>query len=199
MSLDRRRFRTLVDWREGRLGADEAAAVEAWVGTGDADVVEALTWIDSFLQSVGSLRLEDPPPLVSRRLRRLVRPPDRRSPVVHEQAMVVEDSRQRPIGAGLRGGGAEAFQITARSASAELLLDVQPDGPESVRIHGQILPGVETDPAFEARSVGGHREVRSVDGDDLGGFSLANVPLDARGIIVTNDALTVELAIVLRP
>lgn len=192
MSLDRRRFEALVDWREGRLAPEEAATVESWVETGEVDVVEALSWIDEFHRSVGSLHIDEPPPLVTRRLRRLIQPTGARAPLVRESAEIIEDSRSWAM-AGMRGGSEDAYQLTASSNSAEVVLDVGPEGAGTVRIHGQVLPRVETEPAFEVRTVGGDREVCSVGGDDLGGFSLLDVPVEVTGIVATNDLLSIEV------
>ena len=71
MSMDPGRpdFRTLLDWLEGRLDADQAARVAAQVAAADERTLRTLDWLRGFLTTARELPLEEPPPAVRQSLK----------------------------------------------------------------------------------------------------------------------------------
>ena len=72
MSMDPGRpdFRTLLDWLEGRLDADQAARVAAQVAAADERTLRTVDWLRGFLTTARELPLEEPPPIVRQSLKR---------------------------------------------------------------------------------------------------------------------------------
>lgn len=72
MSMDPGRpdFRTLLDWLEGRLDADQAARVGAQVAAADERTRHTVDWLRGFLTAARELPLEEPPPIVRQSLKR---------------------------------------------------------------------------------------------------------------------------------
>jgi anti-sigma factor RsiW len=188
----------LLDWLEGRLSPDRRRAVEEAVATGDRGILELVRWYRTFRTEAARLPLVAPPPLIRQRLRALAA--TRRGelpPLVRLSAHPVLDTR-RTLPAGVRGPAStdtSRYQLTFAAAGLVVVLDVVPDGPSTVTIRGQVIPQLETPPVFEATAQGADGVVSTILGDELGGFRLSGVPVESRSLVVTNDAVEVEMRV----
>jgi anti-sigma factor RsiW len=188
----------LLDWLEGRLSPDRRRAVEKAVAAGDREILELVGWYRTFRVEAARLPLVAPPPLLGQRLRALAAA--RRGelpPLVRLSAHPVLDTRQLPL-AGVRGvdsADTNRYQLTFTAPGVVVVLDVVPDGPSTVTIRGQVIPQLETPPVFQASARGADRVVSTILGDELGGFRLGAVPVESRSLVVTNDALEVEMGL----
>jgi hypothetical protein len=193
----------LLDWLDDRLTPERRRAVEEAIETGEPDILELVTWYHTFRTDAARLPLVAPPPLLSQRLRALAAA--RRGglpPLVRLFAHPVLDTRKRPRLVGVRGSDATdagRYQITFAAPAVIVVLDVVPDGPSTVTIRGQVIPELETPPVFEASARGAHGVVTTILGDELGGFRLTGIPVEAESLVVTNDMVEVEMALSLSP
>lgn len=148
-------FRTLVDWLDGQLPADRAAAVAAAVAAGDERIIAEVTWLHTFYRVAAQLPLEQPPPRVRHQLRedfaRWARQPPQPQRAVDESstgageptsrvAWLVFDSRtDLPVTAAI---GAEPGVVHRAYASdaAELLIDFAPQPDGTTRMDGLVVP-----------------------------------------------------------
>jgi hypothetical protein len=82
---------------------------------------------------------------------------------------------------------------------ADLVLDITRSGAGRVRIEGQVLPTAQMEPpVFEAAAIGPYGIIRTVDGDELGRFTLPSVGEEATELQVTNGDLTIVATLDLR-
>ena len=196
----------LADWLEGRLSTDDARRVADAVEHADARLRARVCWLQSFLDCAQALPLHLPPALVRQRLRQHF---DRWSkareilerPVSRIRVALVFDSRMdRPL-VGVRGVAEdEVVHLGYRGDTADLVLDLHPLPGDAVRIEGQVLPlGSDVEPIFEATASGPGLEVRTVDGDELGRFTLTPVPRTADRIQAGNGEMVLLADLDLRP
>jgi len=194
---------TLCDWLTGQLDAETAAGVAAAVESGDARVQARVSWLRSFLDVAQTLPLHQPPPIVRQRLHQyflrwsVARAALDREPVL-VQASLLFDSRQDLAVAGVRGADHEGDDVHLAfvADAADVVLDVRrlPDG--RVRLDGQVLAiGPDAAPVFEVTARGEGFEVRAIDGDDLGRFSLADVPDTVAELDLFNGDLRIVAAL----
>ena len=183
----------LMDWLEERLDAGEAAEVAAAVAAGP-QLAETVDWLTRFRAQARAVPLEAPPPVLQQRLRadfakwaqvRAVL----KAEVDSFEAVLLFDSRQDLALAGARGSDTvDDVQLAFTTDVADLLLDVRDASrPGTVSIDGQVLllePSAQG--AFEAMVTGPGVVRRTVDGDELGRFSLTDVPDTADRIRVDN-------------
>jgi hypothetical protein len=113
-------------------------------------------------------------------------------------ADLVTDTRLTGLTAGKRSGADDEqphrYQLLFRQGDdTDVLLDVESDSADRIHIRGQVLvsPGVR--PVFEATATWPGGSQRALDGDDLGGFVLRNLPTTTRELLVTNDDLAIQL------
>ena len=199
-------YAVLADWLEGRLDPAEAALVAAEVEHGDRAVQLAVAWLRSFLDSAGAVPLHSPPPLVRQRLRQhFQRWSQARAileqPSVLSRAELLFDSRlDRPL-AQVRGTSDLAtVHLAYRAERADLVVDVHRRQDGLVRLDGQVLPlDAMLSPVFEAYVIGSGAPVRSVEGDELGRFTLEPVPVEATELRVDNGELMLVVSLDLRP
>ncbi len=194
---------TLIDWIEGRLDDVEAARVGREVRRGDRTLAAEVAWLEGFRRTAAVLPLQDPPPLVRQRLgqhfERWARSQTIQDQPDHElEALLVFDSRQDLIGAGARGGAdtAEVAHLAFSAGPVDLLLDIRYLGHGRVRIDGQALPhDPSSAPVFEASAEGPAFKQRTVDGDQLGRFTFADVPESVTRLRASNGQITVLAAL----
>jgi hypothetical protein len=193
-------FATLVDWLEGRLDAAEAAQVSAKVGKADRRTRAAVHWLQGFLATAQAFPAPEPPPIIRQNLRQhflrwrkaqiaLRAEPD----VVH--AGLLFDSRQDLVQTGVRGGQQAdgAYHLAFTTDVADLVIDVQRIGNDRVRLDGQVLPGdPAAAPVFTAEVIGQGFRLRTVDGDELGRFTLPGVPTGRSRLEVSNGETTLR-------
>ena len=195
----------LADWLEGRLSTDDARRVADAVEHGDAGLRAHLCWLQSFLDFAQALPLHRPPALTLQRLRQhFARWSKAREileqPVPRIKVALVFDSRMdRPL-VGVRGApDDEVVHLAFRGETADLVLDLHPLPGDAVRIEGQVLPlDLDVAPIFEATATGPGLDVRAVDGDELGRFTLTPVPLTADRIQAGNGEMVLVADLDLR-
>ncbi len=195
--------RRLIDWLDDRLdpsASDELAAQLAALDP-SSDVHRNLEWLRRFRAESSELSLESPPPVVTQRLRGVL---DRRQglapPLWRIDVSLVGDSRQAVHVAGYRGATTDndQFQLTYEGDGVEVVLDIRTSGQHCV-IAGQVLPTGDTPPAFEAIALTGGGPVRTLEGDELGGFDLPPIPVDTTELVLSNGELLVRVPLDLRP
>ena len=177
-------WETLLDWLEGRLDPVTADRVAAEVECGDERLRATVDWLQSFLKVARDVPLADPPPLVRQRLsQHFARWKRARAVLAEQQSRVVHarllfDSRKDMALTNVRAADVEAaVHLAFTSDSGDVLLDVTSLPAQGLRIDGQVLTPEAAKPTiFEATLDGGGARLRTVDGDELGRFSLTDVP-----------------------
>ncbi len=178
-------FATLLDWLEGRLDADEAAQVSIRVANGDRRIKATVHWLQGFLATARAFPAPEPPPVIRQNLRQHFLRWSRAQAALRVRPDLVEasllfDSRQDLALAGFRGGEdvTDAYHLAFTTDVADLVIDVRVTATGQVRLDGQVLPGdPAAAPVFAAEARGRGFRVRTVDGDELGRFTLAAVPV----------------------
>lgn len=193
-------FATLIDWLEGRLDTDESARVSARLAAGDGRTRSAVRWLQDFLGMARAFPAPEPPPIVRQNLRQhflrwhKAQEALRAGPLLVEAALLF-DSRQDLAVAGVRGAAEtdEAYHLAYTTAGCDLVVDVRRVADGRVRLDGQVLPGdPEAAPVFSAEASGSGFTVRTVDGDELGRFTLADVPAGPCRLEVSNGETTLR-------
>ena len=136
------KFRRLLDWAEAR----RAGISDAPIPTPDDESLDAVMWIESFLDAADVLVRIEPPASLRARLQATFadhrQGDDRRSTAV-ELLDLVADSRSRSELVGVRGPATsemqEAYQLLFGGGSATVFVEVTPTSAVSVRITGQIV------------------------------------------------------------
>jgi hypothetical protein len=196
---DRPDFATLLDWLEGRLDPAAAEQVAAQVGEADERTRSTVDWLRGFLATTRALPLHVPPPIVRQSLdqyfarwSRARAELDRMPHEVHAQLLF--DSRQDLATAGVRAGTGDddAVHLVYTAEEGDLLIDVYRLGAGLVRLDGQVLLAQPQEaPIFEASVAGAGFSVRTRDGDELGRFSLRDVPEGHCQLKATNGLITI--------
>jgi len=177
-------FATLLDWLEGRLDAAEASQVSAKVANGDRRTRAAVHWLQGFLATARAFPAPEPPPIIRQNLRQhFVRWRKAQVALNAEPDLVsaglLFDSRQDLVQTGVRGGeeAEGAYHLAFTTDVADLVIDVRRIGDGRLRLEGQVLPGdPAAAPVFTAEVIGSAFRARTVDGDELGRFTLPEVP-----------------------
>lgn len=196
-------FALLVDLVEGRLDATTATRVGNAASRGDPETTASLHWITTFVDDARAMPLHPPPPVVRQSLQgHFARWSRARATLDRAQVELVAsllfDSRLDLAAVGVRGADDTegTVHLAYTTGQADLVLDVRRSGGGLVRLDGQVLlTDVRQAPIFEAMAVGPRGSVRTVDGDELGNFSLAGVPTDTTEVRVTNGDLVIVAAV----
>ena len=173
----------VIAYAAGEGGPDQAAAIEAWLDRHP----EATATVNRYRSARQTLRTDDgvdPPAEALRRARALFETGRAAAPawmgesVIQAIATLIFDSRRAPAPAGLRGP-VVSFQMTYELSGVvpgELDLHAEPTGggdTRSWRLIGQIASPQATGPLrVDLCRAGSLSPIRSVDGDDRGGFVL---------------------------
>lgn len=204
---DRPDFATLLDWLEGRLEPQAAERVAARVAEADERTRRTVDWLRGFLRTAEALPLHEPPPIVRQSLTQYFARWSRARAELHHEPREVHvqllfDSRQDLALAGVRSGAAddETVHLVYTAPEGDLLIDVYRLGSGSVRLDGQVLlAGPREAPVFEASLTGAGLTVRTKDGDELGRFSLQDVPEGHGQLKATNGVITIVADLDLEP
>ena len=204
---DRHDFGTLLDWLEGRLDPATAEQVAAHVAETDERTRRTVDWLRGFLTTGRVLPLHEPPPIVRQSLKQHFARWSRAQAELDQRPRDVRvrllfDSRQDLIPAGVRAGARddEAVHLVYTAEEGDLLVDVYRLGPGSVRLDGQILLAQpQGAPVFEASVTGAGFTVRTKDGDELGRFSLRDVPERRCQLKASNGLITIVADLDLDP
>lgn len=208
MSADRGQpgFAELLDWLEDRLEPSQAAEVAAAVAGGDVRTRGTVEWLRGFLAAAQALPLAEPPPIVRQSLaqafdrwRRARAELDQQPRLVRAQLLF--DSREDVAAAGLRAvvSGGEVVHLAYTMEAGDLLLDVYEAGQGRVRLEGQVLLAEPGPPVFEVSVSSPGCTVRTIDGDELGRFSLREVPQARCQLRATNGVITIVAELNLAP
>jgi hypothetical protein len=197
----------LLDWLEGRLDLETGDRVAAHVAGTDERTRRTVEWLSGFLATARALPLHDPPPIVRQSLDQYFARWSRARAELGQQprevrAQLLFDSRLDLAAAGVRAGASddEAVHLVYTADEGDLLIDVYPLGPGSVRLDGQMLPTSPGEaPIFEASVAGPGFTVRTKDGDELGRFRLKDVPERQCQLRASNGLITVVADLNLDP
>ncbi len=189
----------LADWVEGRLDATKAAQIAGAVAASDTHVQETVAWLRRFVAATRSLPLYQPPPMVAQKLRQHFTRWTKARAVLSQVSIAYAarplfDSRLdlAPLGLRLADDSDTTLHLAFTTDVADLVLDVHAVGAETVRIDGQVLPVEPVEACiFEASVHGCGLTVRTVDGDELGRFSLSEVPHQTSELRVSNGEITI--------
>lgn len=192
-------FETLLDWLEGRLDPRAAEQVAAQVADGDERTLRTVDWLRGFLAAARALPLYEPPPIVRQNLKQHFARWSRAQAELGQQprpvrARLLFDSRQDLALAGVRTGAYEddTFHLAYTAEEGDLLVDVYRLGAGRVRLDCQVLLAQPQDATiFEASVAGPGFAVRTKDGDELGRFSLPDVPARHCQLEATNGLVAV--------
>jgi hypothetical protein len=200
-------FPRLLDWLEGRLDAGQAERVAARVAEADERTLRTVDWLRGFLTTARELPLEEPPPIVRQSLKQYFARWSRTQAVpVPEprrvRAELLFDSRRDTALAGVRAaaGDDDAIHLAYTAKQGDLLIDVYRAGTAAVRLDGQVLLAEpQGAPIFEASVSGPGFTVRTVDGDELGRFTLHEVPEGYCQLTASNGLITMTADLDLDP
>ena len=110
-------------------------------------------------------------------------------------ARLLFDSRQDLAVGGVRAaatGSGEAAHLAYTAEDGDLLLDVYDTGSGRVRLEGQVLlTGPEQARVFEVSVIAPGFSARTRQGDELGRFTLADVPKVPCQLRATNGVITI--------
>ncbi|WP_436701263.1 hypothetical protein [Nocardioides sp. BYT-33-1] len=190
-------FTELVDWVEGRLADDAAAAVAAYVASGDPSTTASVAWIRDFLEDARSMPLRQPPADLSARLRGVFEQLHRPGSVDGwSDAWLLHDARSG-VAAGVRSTEDGGVHLAFDSSLGRFVLDATAAGAGEVDVQGLIMlaPGAAgADLAFLAR--GDLR--RAVRATADGRFDARGVPVDVDELWLTSGATRVRAILDLR-
>jgi hypothetical protein len=204
---DRPDFATLLDWLEGRLDPETTECVAARVTGAGESTRRAVEWLRGFLGAARALPLHKPPPIVRQSLTQYFARWSRAQAEIGHEPRVVHvqllfDSRRDLAAAGVRAGRSadDAVHLVYASADGDLLVDVYRLESGSVLLDGQVLPAEPQEaPVFEASVTAAGFGVRTKDGDELGRFSLRDVPAGHSQLTATNGMITIVADLDLDP
>lgn len=177
-------FSQLVDWVEGRLDAEEAAAVSRHVEI-DPALAADVTWLRRFLQVSQTVTLAEPPAELRSQLRARFAAHKRSQPGLLQRliASLSFDSGPQPLLTGVRSAARSPRQLVFTTQVADIALVFQPRNDDRFDLLGQILPLDSPDDSTsvgeEAVSCRVHlltssdfdsKEIASTESDDLGEF-----------------------------
>lgn len=178
---DRISFERTVDWVEGRLTGEEAAAVARRVAENEESRAEA-EWLRAFVRASGQTILTPLPTEVRRALTRRfeARAKESREPGILRRivATLSFDSHAGPALGGARGIGAQdgRRQLAYATDAAEVVLDLQPRSGGNLDLDGQIFPKDEPPESFSVQLLRNVTELGMTTADELGEFSFESVP-----------------------
>ena len=195
------RFATLLDWAEGRLDEAEERPVAEALARGDAQVREAVEWIQGFLAAARLMPLHPPPPEVSARLRDTFA--DHVSPARSgswSTATLLQDSRWPQAAAGLRSAGAgEAVILAFDSEFGRFLLEATPAGDRLVDVDGLLAMPTPLTARISLAFMRRGEFCRAVSPSPNGAFRARGLPEDVDELWLLHGATPVRASVQLRP
>ncbi len=197
-------FAELLDWVEGRATAEEAADIAARVDPGNSETAASIRWIEGFLRHGEKNPLPTPPPILRQRLRQLFIAEMGPGPVVPEVRLAepLFDSRRDTELTGVRGAyDNEGYQLAFSTDEVDILLDVIPQSTpkDCFQLEGQALAASTQAPIWEARVEHLDGEIVDLGGDELGCFSIPDVPRDATRLRLSNGLVEIIVPLQLDP
>lgn len=198
-------FEEMLDWVEGRLPAEEAAAIADFVERADEETQDTVRWLRAFRRVSSETVLAPLPSHVRSALAgRFVEHAQHREDVglwQHVVAVLTFDSSARPELGGVRSTRADNVRQLVYSTDAfDVALNVQPRLHEQqIDLLGQILPNDDTAPdefAVQLLQVEMEQHVRELSlmmADDLGEFAFESLLPGRYQVVLSGDALDIEL------
>lgn len=188
-------FARLVDWVEGALDKEEAAAVAGQVAQANGETQATVAWLRTFFQASDTIVLAAPPAkvrdLLTRRFEAYAQ--DRRQPGFLQRlgASLTFDSKLQLATVSVRDVGMQAppRQFVFATSIADVALSVRPqaDG-DSLYVSGQVFSrGDVSLGAFTVQLLQGTTEFGLTTADDLGEFTFAAVPAGVYDMILSSD------------
>lgn len=194
-------FVRLLDWVEGRLGADEAAAMTAAVAAAGPDVKAQVAWLRDFLAVREKIVLAAPPPSVRQALtaRFAAFAQEKRPPTFVQRlvAAITFDSTHQLAPAGARGAGGEPRQLLYVTDAADVVLDLHERRHDNrVDLLGQILPKADVPVLADlaVQLLHQEREVGMTLADYLGEFTFSALAPGQYQLVVSGDDYEILLA-----
>ena len=188
-------FETLLDWVEGRLPKDQAQQIAEALERADESTLADLDWIREFQGLSESVTLGQTPSHVKETLRKrfdeFAR--ERKGPSFFERltAALTFDSHTQFAAAGVRSATIEGVQrqLVYSSEAIEIIFNIQPqDNGEAVNLTGQVFPSDERDTkSTSIQLLKGDQEVRIAMADELGEFTIREIPPDHYRIVVGSE------------
>jgi len=191
-------LRSLIDWIDGQLPEDQAAAVASAVAAGDHRTTATVRWLQGFVRTARAVPMHEPPPILRQRLSQdfeawlAARAALERRPRIVPMTLIFDSRSDREL-VGVRAATDDtAVHLAFRSDEADLMLDLFPQSDGRLRCEGQVLlADVDAASVFEATIEGPGFASRTVDGDVHGGFTIADVRTGATVLRASNGEVTV--------
>ncbi|MDX1665334.1 MAG: hypothetical protein R3272_16190 [Candidatus Promineifilaceae bacterium] len=215
-------FERLLDWLEGQLTEEDAAAVEREVAAAGPEVHDVLAWLRRFQQVSEGVVLGTPPPSIREELKRRFRTrrakrervsarfERQRGPGILRRltAALTFDSGSELVLSGVRSPGGlasaeNARQLLYETDLAEIAINLQPQiGGSGFELMGQVYPLEGSEPPhFSAQLLYGGEEIGLTTTDELGEFFFPDLrsgqwsgsTLVGHTILLCNDQVEIEL------
>ncbi|MFN8454147.1 MAG: hypothetical protein U0401_05645 [Anaerolineae bacterium] len=196
-------FARLLDWVEGKLTEEEAAATAAAVAGADETTQATAAWLREFIQLSTNTVLASPPPetreLLMRRFEAYRQKREQPGLLQRLIAALTFDSGMQPATAGLRAAAAQAAprQLIYSTDAAEIALNIQPRPfDQLLNVSGQIFTTRAAAPdTFSIQLLRDAVEVSLTTSDELGEFFLEGVPAGVYEMILS----TAQVEITIKP
>lgn len=194
-------FEQLVEWLDGRLPPDEAAAVAAALEQPDAATQANLDWLRRFHGARHQVRLALPPQRVRTELTRRFEAfaQERRQPGFFQRLMALLsfDSGAGLAVAGVRSAATQGQQrqLVFVADAAEIVLNVLPRAQDrQVNLTGQVFPALAAPARFSVHLLRDSAEVALTSTDDLGEFGFEGLPAGEYDLVVSSDQFEVVMS-----
>jgi len=146
----------VLDWLEGRLGPEDAAAVAAAVEA-DPELASIASWLRHYLELAATVSMDELPPRSHAFLREQFARHRPAPPRPHRQLFATlrfDSAEARPVGVRAAPSGAGARHLVFESEELDIALDVYP-AARAWAVEGQLLPrGDQPVTAAQVRLVG---------------------------------------------
>ena len=191
----------LVDWVEGRLGEDEARAVEEAVERADADTLAKVAWLRKFRAATDNVLIGSPP----RELRNALvdvfeahaRARQSTGFVRRMIAGLAFDSYLQPS-TGLRAAGAQRSrrQLIYHADGLDLMVNLLARGLDNdLDLDGQVLPREGEEPGlFSVQLLRDGDETALTVVDEVGSFAFERIPPGSYELVLSADRVEILVA-----
>lgn len=203
MNTEKPTFAELLDWLEGRLGAEEAEQIESRLQHADGSTLAELEWLREFLDTAEQGRLAEPPPVVREALVQQFeeRRRGKRGPgwIDRLKAVLTFDSATQLAAAGTRSVHVRGKprQMVYDSDLAEIALNVFPnDRDQHLTLTGQVFPkrGLSIE-GLSVQLVDASRfsQQSLVNLDEIGEFTLEMIPPGRYDLYLSAEGVEIAL------
>jgi hypothetical protein len=183
-------FEKILDWLEGRLPEDEAAAVARYVESAGPEVRSEVDWLREFREISAGTVFDTPPPEVRETLARRFESRARKPGLLERMlASLTFDSGRQSALAGVRSGGAQESrqQLVYATDLADVAVNIQQRQNRRLDLSGQIFPTGDVEPeGFIVQLLRGSKEAGITIADDLGEFAFRELEPDTYELVLSN-------------